>query len=359
MRTGIDLVHYRFYNQQLGKTTFRKPEALVRWMGAVQAQDYHGGLWGIGLRLPGITKSDIEQAISERKIVRTWSMRGTLHFVPASDAKWMLELLTPRVIKKSLGRYKELGLHDHIFEQSKRLFTKALTGKQLTRNELYQVLANGKINPEGQRGYHILSHLAQTAFICHSTRQGHQPRFALFDEWIPRSKRLNRNKALAELARRYFTSHGPATLQDFTWWSGLTVADARVGITSVKEIMNTEIDGRTYFLTRKTIAKIPLETHLLPPYDEYFISYKDRSAVINANMLKGMHIALTNSPLIIKGKVIGIWKRIIKKNGLAIIAKLFVSLNSTEKNSLFLAAERYSFFLGTPVTLTVENTENH
>ena len=242
-----DIIRHRLYNQQIAGTKFLKPEEIVERLGAVQAQDYSGGLWGIGLRLPGSTLVDIEKALNERKIIRTWPMRGTLHFVPAQDAKWMLELLTPRVIRRSARRYKELGLNDEIFERSEELISQALEGgRQLTREALYDVLAKGGINPEGQRSYHILGYLAQKGVICLGAREGKQQTFVLFDEWVADSRRLERDEALAEIARRYFASHGPATLQDFTWWTGLAAADAKAGLEMVKsDLMQEVVDGKT------------------------------------------------------------------------------------------------------------------
>ena len=239
MMKSTDIIRYRLHNQQIAGTKFRKPLEIVEWLGAVQAQDYSGGLWGIGLRLPGSTLDDIEKALIDRKIIRTWPMRGTLHFVPARDARWMLELLTPRVIRRSARRYKELGLNDEIFKRSEELISQALVGgRQLTREAMYDVLAKGGINPEGQRSYHILGYLAQKGVICFGAREGKQQTFVLFDEWVADSRRLERDEALAEIARRYFTSHGPATLQDFTWWTGLAAAEAKAGLEMVKPELN-------------------------------------------------------------------------------------------------------------------------
>jgi hypothetical protein len=246
-----DIISYRLCNQQIACTKFRMPEEIVDALGAVQAQDYSGGLWGIGLRLPGSKLVDIEKALIDRKIIRTWPMRGTLHFVPARDARWMLELLTPRVIRRNARRYKELGLNDVIFERSEELISQALEGgRRLTRAALSDVLARGGINPEGQRSYHILGHLAQKGSICLAALEGKQQTFVLFDEWVADSRRLERDEALAELARRYFTGHGPATLQDFVWWTGLAAAEAKAGLEMVEaDLMQEVVDGKQYWIS--------------------------------------------------------------------------------------------------------------
>lgn len=353
-----DIIRYRLQNQQLARTEFLKPEEIVEWQGAVQSQDYAGGLWGLGLRLPGTTLGDIEKALSDRKIIRTWPMRGTLHFVPARDARWMLELLTPRVISRFARRYKELGLTEETFKQSKKLFTKALKGgRHLTRDEMYAALAKGGVLPDGQRGYHILAHLAQKGVICFGARQGKQQTFVLFDEWVAAGNKRERDEALAELAGRYFTSHGPATLQDFMWWSGLPAADVRVGMELIKrEMISEDVRGQTYWMSPDTISgRSARDARLLPPYDEYLIAYKDRNAAIDPAYVKQIipeRNPAFSSPFIIGGRVEGTWKRVMKKDGIVITVQPFRKLSPADHRALSIAADRYGTFLKMPVLLS-------
>ncbi len=355
-----DIIRYRLYNQQIAGTKFRKPEEIVECLGAVQAQDYSGGLWGIGLRLAGSTLVDIEKALDERKIIRTWPMRGTLHFVPARDARWMLELLAPRVIRRSARRYKELGLNDEIFERSEKLISQALEGgRHLTLEALYDVLAKGGINPEGQRSYHILGHLAQKGVICLGAREGKHQTFVLFDEWVAESRRLERDEALAEVARRYFTGHGPATLQDFTWWTGLAAAEAKAGLEMVQaELMQEVVDGKHYWFSPLSVPigeDGPPTARLLPNFDEYMIGYKDRSAMFPAAYSEKLsprgNIAF-NYTIIINGIAAGGWRKERKNDGVVIRTKLFRPLDRDEREALSLAADRYGGFHGMPVTLS-------
>jgi hypothetical protein len=354
-----DIIRYRLSNQQIAGTKFRKPEEIVDALGAVQAQDYSGGLWGVGLRLPGSKLIDIEKALIDRKIIRTWPMRGTLHLVPARDARWMLDLLTPRVIRRNARRYKELGLNDEIFERSEELISQALVGgRQLTREALYDALAKGGINPEGQRSYHILGYLAQKGVICLGAREGKQQTFVLFDEWVAESRRLERDEALAEIARRYFTSHGPATLQDFAWWTGLAAAEAKAGLEMVKaDFMQEEIYSKSYWFSPLSVPAqedgSPIAC-LLPNYDEYMIGYKDRSAVFPAaysgKLAPRGNIAF-NYMIIINGIAAGGWRRERKNDRVVIRAKLFRPLDSDEKEALSMAEGRYGKFLGRTVSL--------
>ena len=272
----------------------------------------------------------------------------------------MLELLAPRVIRRSAGRYKELGLNDEIFERSEELISQAREGgRQLTREALYDVLAKGGINPEGQRSYHILGYLAQKGVICLGAREGKQQTFVLFDEWVADNRRLERDEALAEIARRYFTSHGPATLQDFTWWTGLAAAEAKAGLEMVEpDLMQEEIYGKHCWFSPLSVPAgedgAPIAC-LLPNYDEYTVGYKDRSAVFPALPEKSDsqaygRIAL-NHTIIIDGVIVGGWRRERKKDRIVVRAKLFRQLDGAEKDALTVAVDRYGEFLGMPASL--------
>src|SRR5438552_16716863 len=228
--SGVNIARLRLRNQQIAQHDFRTPAKLVSHLGAVQAQDYAGGKWAIGLRLPNASEADIEAAIAERVIVRTWPIRGTLHFVPAADVRWMLALMASRVVAGNAGRYRQLDLDERTFDVAKDVLVKALSGgKELTRQAIYRLLEEAGIGLEGGgpldtgqiRGLHILAYHAQTGLIRYGRHQGKQPAFALLDEWVPRTRTLARDEALGELAKRYFTSPGPATVQALAWWSSL------------------------------------------------------------------------------------------------------------------------------------------
>ena len=241
----------RLANQGIATASFAQPGDVVTWLGAMQAQDYGGALWSIGLRMAGVTEREIEQAIAERAIVRTWPMRGTLHFVAAKDVRWMLALLTPRVIAGSAGRYRQLELDETIVARSKEVFAQALQGgKQLTRDEMLHFLEQANIATAGQRGHHLLARSAQDGLICFGSRRGKQQTFALLDEWVPRTSPLACDEALAELTRRYFISHGPATMQDLMRWAGLTTAEAKIGLEAAgKELVQETIADRVYWMS--------------------------------------------------------------------------------------------------------------
>ena len=328
----------------------------------MQAQDFLGALWALGVRTPGATEQSIERAIADRAIVRTWPMRGTLHFVAAEDIRWMLELLTPRVVARSAGRYRQLELDDALFSRARKVFERALGGgRQLARPVLYEHLRAAGIPTAGSRGLHILGHLAQQRVICFGPRAGKQATFALLDEWIPESKRLMREESLAEIALRYFASHGPATLQDFVWWSGLPVRDARAAIEMNRErLAHEQIGGTSHWLPERSLVKGGhgggrggrARAHLLPPFDEFVVAYRDRSAVIDERFARRTAAGGILKPVIvIDAHVIGTWSRTFGKNAVTVSIQPFGRLSGVDRSAIEAAVERYGSFLGRETVL--------
>ena len=226
----------------------------------------------------------------------------------------------------------------------------------MPRDAMYRLLEAARIPTTGGRGLHIISRLAQEGIICFGAREGKQQTFALLDEWAPKAKKMARDEALAELARRYFTSHGPATLQDFIWWSGLRTAEARAGLEMVKPHLVQEVnDGQTYWLASSMPeAKYASPTaYLLPAFDEYTVAYKDRSAVLNPLHAKQVNTGngIFFPTIVIDGQIVGTWKRTLKKSAVVITPSSFARLNEGETRAFAAAASRYGEFLGQPVVL--------
>jgi hypothetical protein len=361
-----EIAHHRLVNQQIGFPRATAPAEVVAALGAMQAQDYLSALWAIGSRLPGATEAQIERALAERLIVRTWPMRGTLHFVAAADARWMIELLAPRSIAGSTRRSQQLELDDAVFARSRELFTRALEGdRQLTRDAMMAVLEQAGVSTAGQRGYHILWRLAQEGLLCFGARSGKQPTFALLDEWVPHAPRLSRDAALAELARRYFTGHGPATLQDFIWWTGLKAADAKASIESAaSQLSRQTLAGTTYWMPHDAAVPpgspgSPAPAHLSPAFDEYLLGYRDRDAVLDP--LQAQKIVPGSNgvflpTILVDGRVVGTWKRSLKKKKVVIAPIPFGPLKKAATRAFAAAAERYGQFLGMPVELLDEGS---
>jgi hypothetical protein len=356
--TNSEIAQARLLNQRITGTKSNRPSEIVRSLGAVQAQDYLGALWAIGLRAANSTEAGIEQAIADRTIIRTWPMRGTLHFVAPADVHSMLELLAPPVIAGNRRRQQQLELDDKTLARCRTLFTKGLQGgKQLTRDALYALLEGARIGTGNQRGYHILWRLAQEGVICFAARQNKQTTFALLDEWVKPARKLKREEALAEVTKRYFSGHGPATLPDFAWWSGLRMVEAKTGLEMVASSLRKETHGMTTYWTSREPTASPADisnAYLLPGFDEYLLGYNDRSAVLDpqhAQKLVPDNNGRFLATMIMNGRVVGTWKRTLTKKAVRIVMEPFTSLNKTAKQAFTAAAERYGAFIGKPVEL--------
>lgn len=357
MRSQI--ANLRLVSQRIAGTALRTPAELVSWLGAVQAQDYLGSLWSIGLRIPGMTQAGVEQAIANRSVIRTWPLRGTLHFVASSDVRWMLKWLTPPVMAAAKKRHSQLSLDDKTLVRSENLIAQALSGgNRLSRESIYRLLERAGISTTAQRGYHILWWLAQNAVICCAARQGKQGMFALLDDWIPSGRIIGHEAAIAELAIRYFTGHGPATLRDFAWWSGLSMADAQRGLDGVSSrLVATEYGTDLYWMSPKAVKAVQASPRysLLPAFDEYLLGYADRSASLEAK-----HVVLTRhagggtfKPTIaMDGRIVGTWNRIVRKASAAVTLDLFTTPKRAVQRTLKSTVERYAEFLGCPVEIS-------
>lgn len=355
--TKHNITRQRLANQQITATKFRESAELVAWMCAMQAQDFLQSKWAIGVRLPGLTDADVERAIANATIVRTWPMRGTLHLVAAADIRWLLALSEPRMKAALAGRNRQLGLDEAIFSRCNELMVRALVGgKHLTRNELAAIFNEAGIATNENRLSHILQWASLERLICFGPKQGTEFAFTLLDEWVPPTKTLLRNEALAEMAARYFTSHGPATLQDFTWWSGLSVTDARAGLESAKSRLVSEIfEGQTYWLPQNlpAVAARPQRVFLLPGFDEYFIAYKNRTACLDPKFdARVVHVnGIFNPMLVIDGQVAGTWKRTFKKEKAVLEIMPFEPLDEAERAAVSAKAEEFGQFLGKKIVI--------
>jgi hypothetical protein len=352
----LDIARRRLVTQRVMGSRFEDATEAVTSLGAVQAQDYLGSLWAIGLRTRVATEADVEREIAERRIIRTWPMRGTLHFVPARDVRWMLKLLTPRPISAAAARHRQLALDDTVFARSKDLLVNALRGgKRLTRDAMYAVLRAARIPTDGQRGIHILSRLAQEGVICFAAREGKQQTFALLDEWVAARTTLTREEALAELTVRYFGGHGPATLQDFTWWSGLAAADAREGLELARPRLGCDVfGGRAYWRSdargRSRTSASPV-ARLLPAFDELLVGYRDRSATLDPAHAGRVHHLLSPT-VVIDGRVVGTWTRVFKKDAVLVKATFFERPPRAWAHAFAAAAEEYGRFVGKRVVVS-------
>jgi hypothetical protein len=348
----VNLRAQRLHNQHLAKPR-SSPAAVVAAFGAMQAQEYTHAKWAVALRSAGATDAGIERAIADGTILRTHPMRMTHHFVAPADIRWLLALLGPRMKQRAAPRWKELGLDDKTVSKSQAVIARALEGgKQLTRPEIVPILVRAGISTEGQRIAHLLGRAEIDGLICSGARKGKQITFALLEERVAKTPVLTREASLAELAKRYFTTRGPATLQDFMWWSGLAAADARAAVALAdKHVSSETIGGITYWLGGSDApSRPPTQAYLLPMYDEYAVAYRDRSAIGSApSKPKNFGEATLLAPtIVVGGAVVGTWSRAITPKRVAIELSPWRKLTSTERAAIERAADRFAAFLGLP-----------
>lgn len=353
MKTKNDISAIRLLNQQIADSKFEKVKDLVAWMGAMQAQDFNMMKWAVGIRIPESTNQSFLEAFNKGEIIRTHLLRPTWHLVSSDDFFWMLELTSPHLKTMLRGRLRDLELTEPILNKSKSIIEKILGNENyLTREEIMSQLENSGLSTLGQRAPHILMDCELDGMICSGPLKGNKQTYALAAERVSVKNSFTREESLFKLAQQYFTSHGPASLQDFVWWSGLPVRDARKALEMIKpEFASIESESQTYWFSEKTSeSKITIQdsTYLLPAYDEFIISYRDRS---DAMLVEHHKKAISNNGIfrptvVINGKVCGLWRTIKKKNKVIIETEYFHKVNKKEVIIVREASEKYGRFLG-------------
>jgi hypothetical protein len=355
-----DIAWRRLANQHLIGAPFASPLEVVRRLGAVQSQDYPGAKWGVAQRTLAATDFDVERALNEGAIVRTHVLRPTWHFVAAEDIRWMLALTAPRVRQRMVTYDRQLELDDKVYTRAANAIGKALAGgKQLTRIELRQLLQRTRIDTTPPRFGHLMMRAELDGLVCSGAWKGKESSYALLDDCVPSARAMEREAALAELAKRYFTTRGPATVHDFAWWSGLTVPDARRGAAAVQPALEHDtVDGRTYWFTNVESPAKPRSgtAHLLPNYDEYFIGLKDRSAM--GEVVKSLNRDIPPDTfsahvVVVDGQLVGGWRRAIDGSTVTLRVRLAVEITGRQRRAIEAQAKRYGEFLGLPVELAL------
>ncbi len=346
----------RLAAQRLGANEASTAVEAVRWMLGLQAQDFPGVKWSVGLRQAGATEAAVEAACDAGEIVRSWPLRGTLHLVAADDLGWMLELTAPRALASAAARRAALGITYADVDRARAIAVDALTGRRtMTREALLATFDAGGVSTEGQRGYHLLWYLAQTGTLVLGASDGRGQTFALLEDWVSRPRRLDRDEALGELALRYYRSHGPATVGDLVRWSGLTVRDTRRGLAIAgSQLASLEIDGVTYHLAPETLEIAPprARVHLLPGFDEYMLGYADRTAALapeHADAIVPGGNGMFKPTIVADGRVVGTWRRTMSARGIVIEPIPFGRLSAGVLEGLGEAARSYGAFKGRPV----------
>lgn len=352
-----DIITLRLNNQQLINPSFTSAVDLVQWMGAVQSQDYAGAKWALASRLKKPIESEIEEAIDKGEILRTHVLRPTWHFVVSEDIRWMIGLTEPRITAFSAKYFRDLELDKPVLKRSNKTIVKALqSGKHLTRKELGEALEKAGIATDGLRLTFMLFRAELDQLICSGARRGKQATYALVEQRAPHARFLKKDEALAELAQRYFKSRGPATIKDFTWWSGLSPDDARKAVEIVKSQFDSdEGNGQTYFFSSSAPSKKSKNAavYLLPSWDEYTVAYKDRSSVVDSVHESKAGHGIFNPNIIVDGLIQGSWRRTLKNDKVLLALHYFSPASKAMHKSVTSIATRYAKFHGKKLELSV------
>ncbi len=346
-----EISNIRLASQRIEPSAFENVKKLVSWMGAMQSQDFAMAKWAIGARINGATNETVEAAFNKGEIIRTHLMRPTWHIISSDDIHWMLELTAPRIKSLMKSRNYELGLSDEVILKTNGIIEKALSEKEyLTREELTVKFNTANIKTDENRLSHILVSAELDGVVCSGPANGNKQTYALLSKRAPNRKVLNKDEALAELAKRYFTSHGPATLKDFTWWSGLSVTEARKALDFVKsDFISETVNSEDYWFSGSLseFRKNKSSVYFLPAYDEFLISYTNRSASISQveNPKAISNNGIFRPVIIENGQVIAIWKRTIKKDNVIIEIDFFTPPDEKMKLRTEEAAIQFGIFL--------------
>ncbi|MGO4599762.1 winged helix DNA-binding domain-containing protein [Terrabacter sp. 2RAF25] len=340
---------------------------VTRSLGALQAQDYGSGVWSLGVR-SGLTLAEVEQAVERREIVRTWPMRGTIHWVPAEDARWMCELLAAPRGKQLATRYAQLGIGAAHIDLAGRLFEEHLR-EPVSRPDVIALLVDAGIDPTGQRAYHLVGHHCMTGLLCQGPIIGRQPSFVLIDSWVPHSRKPSREEGLATMAERYLRGHGPVTEKDLAGWLLKPLGLTREALALVEhQLVREEVDGQVW-LSHVDRAGGPragaLDTseplghsgvHLLPQWDEFLLGYKSRDVTLPPEhfhrVVPGRNMVFKPT-LVIDGEVAGTWRRQQGTRRTVVEVSPFVPLGASRRRDVERAAAAYGRFLGADVEVAL------
>ena len=333
---------------------------------AVQAQDFGQAVWALGLRAPGSTRSDVDAALDERAVVRSWPMRGTLHFSTPDDLRLMLSITAARTMSSVAARHRQLGIDEAVIGRAGEIATGALRGGgSFSRDEFFALLEADGIATSAQRGQHLIWCLAHQGLLCWGPASGSQQAMVLLDEWAPATRELGRDEALGEFVLHYVRGRGPVTLKDFCWWSKVTVAEAKAGLARVREQLDeVTIGGEPYLVaagdSERAVSRASGGTFVLPGFDEFLLGYQSRSPAVAEQFAERIvpgNNGIFLPMLVSRGEIVGTWRRSVGPKKVTVTAAPFAHPTPTERAGFVRGFGRYADFLGLPLSIADADAE--
>lgn len=345
---------WRLHWQSLLSTSFTNPVDVVRAQGAVQSQDYAGAKWGLAMRVPAVTDRALDALFDGGALLRTHVMRPTWHFVTPEDIRWIVALTGPRIQAANRAVAIQIGLDAKTLARAMTALQRAMEGGRfLDREAIRAVLARARVRVDETRPFaYVMMHAETEALVCSGPRRGKQITYGLLDERVALAPAMSRGDAVRELVRRYFTTHAPATVYDFTVWSGLTVADARAGLAANGDVFTSQtLDGQAWWYPAGAEPPATREARawLLPAFDEYFIGFKDRAPLLRRGNEHAVHPALRElltNQLCVGGQLVGSWTRTVRRNTVEVSLAPRVTLTRAEQRAVEAEVVRYGAYLG-------------
>ncbi len=345
----------------VGPAAASDPLGVVRHHLAMQAQDFRASRWAIGSRLPGSTEAEVLAAYDSGALVRSWPMRGTVHAVAAEDLPWMLELMGRRALSGVARRWEYLGIDEGMLERAREVAVELLGGGgRCTRAELVEALTAAGLDLAGQRAYHTVWYLSQTATLVQGPTRDGDHELVLLDEWIPHARRLSREEALAELGSRYLRARGPATVDDLVHWTGLTKTDCRKALSGADgSIVEVGGPGGPYRMLAEQLdtldpahAEADATVLALAAFDEHLLGYRVRDCVLapeHAPLVDPGRNGVFRWTLVAGSRVVGTWKRTPRARRTVVEVTPFRKLPARVRRGAAAALERWGEFAGTAV----------
>lgn len=342
------LAHWRMHTMRLAGRPYGSVEDVVRGLLAVQAENRSQAGWAMATRTTGAAEAEVTRLLDDGVLLRTHVLRSTWHVVLPDDIRWLLELTAPRIRPTWRQVQSSLGVTDADLERGRAIVVGALEAEgPLTREQLRERVRDEGLPHQGQALGLVLGDAEQEALIC----SGPGETYALLAERAPSARRLERDEALAEIALRYFTGHGPATVRDLAYWATLTVTDVRRGLAAVSErLLRTEVDGTTYWSAGgppDDVDRLEPRAHLLQILDEYYRGYQDSRDLLDLAGLVPRRERLPDVGMVlVDGQMVGGMKRTVRDDVVRFDVRLHRELDAGERQAVDEAAERYGAYLG-------------